>query len=727
MEDALERLTALEPLSRENERLQELVSDSEARFAAIFREAALGIILIDPRGTLAMANPAAARILGVSQNELRGNAICGLWANDELKWLRELLDGERDHFRFERSYERPDGTEVWCSHAVSLIRAATGEPEYALALIEDVTERRQAEEGARRLASEKAARAEAEAARERLAFLAEASVVLSSILDPAAALDKLARLAVPFLGDLCMVDVQDPDGHVKRVSEAARDSSLEARLRARPRVTTRRPGDPVLDVLRSGGTRVVTIEDAAPVSLDDLRHGERPAWLLVVPLTARARNIGAVVIGRSSRDGFSDADVTLAEEFARRAALAIDNARLYQSATEASRLKDEFLAVVSHELRTPLTPILGWAHMLRERKPDAKTLAAGLETIERNARAQARLIEDLLDVSRIISGKLRLDVKPVALAETIQDAVDSVRQAARAKGIERVTWTDANAPRVMGDPTRLLQVVWNLLSNAIKFTPAGGKVEARLTGSRGRAVVQITDTGEGIGAEFLPHLFERFRQAEAATTRKHGGLGLGLSIVRHLVELHGGTVSAASPGRGKGATFTVSLPALEENVDTLAPDQPSPHALAAPVAADRPRLKGMRVLLVDDQPDALDLLAAMLERFGATVTRAASTAEALEKIRQRAPDVLVSDIGMPGEDGYALIRKVRELPAKRGGEIPAVALTAFTRTEDRIRALDAGFQSHVAKPVEAAELAAVVAAVAPRRPARGGRKSRASS
>jgi PAS domain S-box-containing protein len=383
-----------------------------------------------------------------------------------------------------------------------------------------------------------------------------------------------------------------------------------------------------------------------------------------------------------------------------------------QELSRVNRLKDEFLATVSHELRTPLNAILGWATMLRSKQMDEATMNRALETIERNARAQNQLIEDLLDMSRIITGKLRLKVRPVVLVTVIEAAIDSIRPAAEAKNIRIQSLLDPAADPVSGDPDRLQQVFWNLLSNAVKFTPKGGRVQVRLERINSHVEVTVSDTGQGINPEFLPYVFERLQQADSTTTRAHGGLGLGLAIVRHLVELHGGSVDAASTGEGKGATFTVNLPItifrLPTGGERVHPTVGGPGPLT-----NAPRLDGVKVLIVDDEADAREMLALLLRQSGAEVMTAASAAEALAVFTQDTaeckPDVLVSDIGMPGEDGYMLIRQVRALAPEQGGKIPALALTAYARTEDRIKALSSGFQFHVPKPIEPAEFITVVA------------------
>jgi hypothetical protein len=393
--------------------------------------------------------------------------------------------------------------------------------------------------------------------------------------------------------------------------------------------------------------------------------------------------------------------------------------RTYISDLEAARaeaervgqMKDEFLATLSHELRTPLNAIVGWSQIIRAAPQHAEDVAEGIEVIERNARAQTQIIEDLLDMSRIINGKLRLDVQRVDLATVIRAAADTVSPAADAKGIRLQLVLDPLASPVSGDPNRLQQVFWNLLSNGIKFTPRGGRVQVLLERINSHLEVSIIDTGEGIEPEFLPLVFDRFRQADATTTRRHGGLGLGLAIVKQLVELHGGSIRAKSPGRGKGATFVVILPLtiLHPDSEPL-PPRHHPSAPAIPLTmGDCAKIEGVRVLVVDDEADARELLRRLLMDCNAIVTVAATAQEALALLESERPDVLVSDIGMPGEDGYTLIQRVRALGEGYGGRTPAIALTAYARPEDRVKAMVAGFQQHLSKPVEPAELIAVVA------------------
>ena len=389
-------------------------------------------------------------------------------------------------------------------------------------------------------------------------------------------------------------------------------------------------------------------------------------------------------------------------------------------AEDANRHKDEFLATVSHELRTPLTAILGWAAMLNSGGMRGEATRNALEAIERNARAQAGIVNDILDVSRVITGKFHIDPQPVDLAPLVRSSVNALHPAAAAKGIAISVSLDQSAGLVAGDPDRLQQITWNLLSNAIKFTPEGGSVEVSLRRADSYLELGVSDTGIGISGEFLPHVFERFRQADSSITRAHGGLGLGLSIVRHLAELHGGTVRAESPGVGRGASFTVRLPAASARGSLALP--PGGDGAAGlvraggdgDVTADAPDLTDLRVLVVDDEPDTLEVICAVLNRHGAEVRAAGSSGEALKALAGWRPDVLVSDLGMPDEDGFALIGKVRSLAPGRGGDVPAAALTAYVRDEDRRRALAAGFQTHIAKPVDPAALAAAVAGLAKR-------------
>ena len=380
-------------------------------------------------------------------------------------------------------------------------------------------------------------------------------------------------------------------------------------------------------------------------------------------------------------------------------------------AEEADRLKDEFLATLSHELRTPLTSILGWASMIRTGEVEGSNATRAIETIERNARSQARLIDDLLDVSRIITGNLRLDMHPLNLAPIVEAALDALRPTADVKGIKLQTRFVPAQCLVKGDPNRLRQVIWNLLSNAIKFTPRNGSVSIDLTCVESTARLTVGDTGDGISPEFLPYVFDRFRQAEGSISRKQGGLGLGLAVARHLVELHGGTIRAESDGLGTGAVFTVDLPLAQERRDPARAEERRREVERRRSRLGAVRLDGVHVLLVEDDDDSRKLLGAMLKRYGARITSTKSAAEALRVFEGELPDVLVSDIGMPDQDGYELVRKLRALPPEKGGNTPAIALTGYASRKDKERALSSGYQQHMAKPIEQADIVKAIAAL----------------
>ncbi|HEU0199074.1 MAG TPA: ATP-binding protein [Burkholderiaceae bacterium] len=486
--------------------------------------------------------------------------------------------------------------------------------------------------------------------------------------------------------------------------------------------------------------RAVRYDDVAgDAGVGDLapRFGMAPEQLqirsyLAVPVVSRSGVlIGGLCLGHPEPAMFTERIERMVTGIAAQAAIAIDNAHLYEDLKRVaqererlfqaerrahaelervSRVKDEFLATLSHELRTPLTAILGWAKVLQTKVDDQATVATGLEVIARNARAQAQLIEDLLDMNRIVSGKVRLDVQPITLARVIEAAVESVRPSADAKGLRLRTILDPAAGPVAGDPNRLQQVVWNLLTNAVKFTPKGGHVDVLLERVNSHVEVTVHDSGAGIAPLFLPQVFEPFRQADSSTTRTHAGLGLGLSIVKQLVELHGGTIAAKSEGEQRGATFTIRLPLAPVRAE---PDREHPaSAQEATFDLAAVRLDGVRVLVVDDEPDARQLIKQVLLQSRAEVVTAASAAEALRLVRVERPDIVVSDIGMPEKDGYQFMREMRGLPIGEGGGIPAIALTAFARSEDRTRAMMAGYQVHIAKPIEPAELLATVASLA---------------
>jgi len=449
-------------------------------------------------------------------------------------------------------------------------------------------------------------------------------------------------------------------------------------------------------------------------------NGLRPQTSLAVPMAVMGRIIGTIEVQSYERAAYTQEHVTAMIMAANLTAVAIENVRLLkresnarEAAEESNRLKDEFLATVSHELRTPLTAILGWSRLLEEGSLDDQVANQAIESIRRNAKAQARIIDDILDVSRIITGNLFFELYPVELAPVIEAAINAVRPTADAKGV-RIDMEFDSAPLVVsGDANRLQQVIWNLISNAVKFTENGGRVTLGLHQVRSSVEIKVADTGQGISPEFLPYVFDRFRQADSTTTRQHGGLGLGLAIARHLVEIHGGTIRAESPGKGKGATFTLKLPLVDCGDKASLLDTTE---IVIPESTYQPRqlLSGLHVLVVDDDVDTLELMATALKSRQATVTAVSSAVDALIAIKANRPDVLISDIAMPDEDGYALIEKVRSLDHGEEQTIPAVAITAYAKDEDRERALSSGFQIYLPKPVELTELVSVIARAARR-------------
>ena len=434
----------------------------------------------------------------------------------------------------------------------------------------------------------------------------------------------------------------------------------------------------------------------------------------ISPLSHEGRVIGTLTIVEDVTERVAR-EAELQAQVEERSRLLSSEKLARNEAERANRLKDEFLATISHELRNPLNAILGWAHMMRLGKLTAANTERAVETIYRNAKSQSQLVADLLDVSRIISGKLRLDVRTVDLISIVTAAVDSIRPAADAKSIRLQTMLDPAAGPITGDADRLQQIVWNLLTNAVKFTPKGGRIGVKVQRIDSHVEIVVSDSGLGINKEFLPYVFDRFRQADASSTRLHGGLGLGLSIVHQLVDLHGGTVRVHSEGEGKGATFTITLPFVGVVTSSEEPEAVHPTPSDEVLSFDGlPSLQGLRILVVDDEPDTRELIQEVLQECGADVITSPSAADALIAIEQHQPDILISDLGMPDEDGYSLISKIRALPAEQGGLIPAAALTAYARAEDRMRVLRSGFQFHLPKPVDSAELVTVVASLAGR-------------
>ncbi len=538
-------------------------------------------------------------------------------------------------------------------------------------------------------------------------LLAKASSVLVSSLDSRTTLTNLAKLLVPTLGDCCFFDIVGTDGLLRRLAchhhnlNVCQQQDLSY---CQNIVLSLNCDHPVTQVLSSGKSLLVKtvtsdwIKSIAPEEEQQqfFQRVQPQSWI-TVPLMARHRKLGTVTFCLSSPNPhhYTEADLALAEELAYRAALALDNAQLYQHAQDANRIKDEFLAVLSHELRSPLNPILGWTKLLQSRQFDAKTTTKALETIERNAKLQTQLIEDLLDVSRILRGKMVLNVATVCLKSTIEAALETVRLAAEAKNIKIETFFAPDVGYLSGDSGRLQQIIWNLLSNAVKFTPDQGTVQVYLKKIDHQVEITVKDNGRGINREFLPFVFDCFRQEDGTTTRQFGGLGLGLAIVRHLCELHGGTVRVESEGEGLGATFIVHLPIKETACQGLS---------ISPSFSTLINLKDIRILTVDDERDMRELIKVILEPFGATVVTATSASEALQVWDQFKPHLLICDIGMPNIDGYMFLQTIRRKSLEEGGQIPAIALTAYAGEFNQRRALNAGFQKHFSKPINPEDL-----------------------
>jgi PAS domain S-box-containing protein len=547
-------------------------------------------------------------------------------------------------------------------------------------------------------------------AEEASVFLADASALLTESLDPETILTRLAALAVPRLADWCAIDVAPENGPHRRVVIAHRDAEQAAMIAEIDRSYPLPAAvDPIAQVIRTGRTQY--LESIHPAYIESLAQDERHleiirtlglrSWI-IAPIVSGGRVYGALsfVLAESGRR-FESRDLPFVEDLAARVGVAVHNAALYVEAQAANKAKDEFLATLSHELRTPMTAILGWARMLEMGDLDPVLVREGIQAIARSAKTQAQLIEDILDVSRITLGKLHLKIADVDVNEIVSNAVDAVNAPAAVKSIAIDATFDTRQPHVSGDANRLQQVVWNLMNNAVKFTPNNGRVKVSVEGGETHVRIRVTDTGVGIAPEFLPHVFDRFRQADSTTTRRFGGLGLGLAIVRQITEMHRGAVDVASDGIGHGTTFTVTLPVLPEGA----------QANSAQSNDVMPDLHTADILVVDDDPDARRFIAAALQRAGATVREAESASAALTAIRARTPRVLVSDVAMPERDGFELLADVRNVLAIDETRMSIIAITAFGGPDDRERILAAGFQRCIVKPADPVDLARVVAEV----------------
>ena len=640
--------------------IPQIASNEEAQafLAAIIASSDDAIISKDLTGVVRSWNQSAERIFGYTADEMVGKPITVLFPPDRLEEEAEILArlqrGERvDHFETIRL--RKDGTPITVSVTISPIR------DHRVMIV-----------GASKIARDITGNVELEGKFKAIIASSDDAIISKNL-----------------------------DGIVQSWNPAAeRMFGYTAEEMIGKSITMLFPPDRL---------------DEEPKILEQLRRGQRVDHFETVRLRKDGTSVDVSVtispvkdptgriigVSKVARDVTSikrilqEREELLARETAARA-----------EAERASQLKDDFLATLSHELRTPLNAILGWATLLRmEGACTPEEFEQGIEIIERNAHAQAELIEELLDMSRIINGKLRLDVQPVDLLTVISDAIESIRPAAEAKGIRLVKVLDPKAAAISGDPNRLQQVLWNLLTNAVKFTSAEGRVQVFLRRAGSHVEISVSDSGQGISADFLPHLFDRFSQADTSMSRQHGGLGLGLALVKSLTELHGGIVKASSAGPGQGAMFVVSLPLRGVQFDEA--ERVLTPAPAAAAAGPRPDLSGFHVLVIDDEADARALIQHILTKCNATVTTASSAAEGREAIKQHHPDMILSDIGMKDEDGYEFLAKLRQLSDADGGNTPAVALTAFARSEDRRRSLLAGFQMHLPKPIESAELLAV--------------------
>jgi PAS domain S-box-containing protein len=719
-EDELLRAVALQNMQSimaARQRAEEKVAESAAVMRATLEASTDGILAVDGTGRITHFNRQYLELVGASRDATEGashQAMARAMAN-QLRWPQAFIE-RIDEIYASAPAETHDVVEFADGRVIERYSRAQhieGRGVGRVWTFRDVTQRRRAEEALR------------EETR-RLEIINRTGASLASTLE----LDRLVQTLVDAATQLAGAqfgaffrNVARPDGSVYQLYALSGARREDFDKLGHPRATAvfgptfRGEG-----IVRSDDiTRDPRYGRSAP------HFGMPPGHLavrsyLALPVKSQSGEVlGGLFLAHSQPGVFTDKSEKLIASIATQAAVAIDNAGLYEreraaraQAEHMSALKDEFLATLSHELRTPLGAILGWAQVLRRRAVVSETeLKEALDVIERNARVQTQLIEDLLDMSRITSGKVRLDIQPVEPVAFIEAAMETVRPAADAKGVRMEKVLDPAAGPISGDPHRLQQVVWNLLSNAIKFTPRGGKIQVVLERVNSHVEIAVADTGMGIKPDFLPHIFERFRQADGSTTRSHGGLGLGLSIVKSLVELHGGSVRVQSAGEDRGTTFSIALPLT---VLRQGGSEPRLHPNAAPASSPflPADLNGLSVLIVDDHDDARHLLSRVLGECGARVFAAGSAAEALAMVAKEHPDVMVSDIGMPGADGYELLRRVRDLGEGRGGRLRAIALTAFARTEDRTRALRAGFLAHVAKPVDPSELVATIATVAGR-------------
>jgi PAS domain S-box-containing protein len=682
-----------------------VVENLELRhFAKIVESSDDAIVSKDLNGTIRSWNRSAERMFGYTCDEAIGRSIRMIVPADlqaeEDNVLARIRSGQMvDHFETRR--RRKDGTEIQISLTVSPIFDDDGHVIGASKIARDITDRMRLRSAAAEHSWTTLKVSEVGAT---VASSLDQETIVQRVTDIATALTR-AEFGAFFYN---LIDPQSGNTYtLYTLSGAPKEAFAHF---PHPRVTD--IFDPTFH-----GHGVVRLDDVTT----DPRYGQTPphygmpeghlpvrSYLAVPVKSLSGEVLGGLFFGHATPGMFTVQHEQLVTGIAGWASLALENSRLYSMARDADRLKDEFLAVLSHELRTPLSAIVGYARLLRGGLLTGDKARRGLETLERNANSLTQIVEDVLDVSRIISGKLQLDIKPIDMGVLARNAIATVQPAADAKGIQLQAHVDASLGLTSGDPDRLQQVMWNLLANAVKFTPRDGRVDLRLERQGSHIEISVSDTGIGIAPDFVPHVFERFRQADASTTRKTGGLGLGLSIVRHIVEMHGGTVEAFSEGEDRGATFRVRMP-LNAQVEKRSEARRQKIGERAAALTLLGNLTGINVLAIDDEPDALSLLQLVLESAGATVTTSSSATAALARIDELQPHVLIVDLGMPHMDGFEFIARVRNSTDPVIRDIPAAALTAFARSEDRTKALQSGFELHLAKPVEPSELVASVA------------------
>ena len=708
---ALTRLnTELVVQTARQQQLENALKATNERLAQIFASITDGFCALNQQWQYIYINQKAEQLLEKNQSELMGRSI----------W--EVFPESADSEFYQRCHEvRETGKAIlyegfspflnrWLQN--NIYPSTDGIAIY----LQDITERKQIEaERHQLLQQEQAARVRAELAEQRYAFLCEASAVLASSLSYDTTLVSVAQLTVPFLADFCLIHQLQEDGQLQQVAAVHQNPEKQPwvdELAKHCRTSVVSSHCLLAQVLQTGESQFIPewSDAVAQSAVQDERLRELyrqldPKSVIVLPLQAQEQILGTLLLAfADSNRHYNSADLTLATDLARRAAIAIDNAQLHQQALEADRLKDEFLMTLSHELRSPLNAILGWANILRRQRLDERVIQQAMETIERKAREQVQIIYDLLTTARIVTGKMQLNPVWVDLNSIVEAAIASLRVAIEVKSIQLELRLEASVGPLRGDPKYLQQIIWNLLSNAIKFTPDGGQIKIHLSRVANRAQIQISDTGHGIRSNFLPYVFDRFRQADGSTRRMQAGLGLGLALVRHLTELHGGTVQAQSQGEGQGATFTVLLP-LPTEVSTTGLSLKT-MTRAKELTETQLVLHGLQLLVVEPNPDLREMLLVILEGYGATVTAVSSAEEAVQVLNQFHPNLLISDVEIPNIN--VLMQQVKMLEVERERNIPALALTSRDREGMPSTALAPGFQQHVPKLLDPVELAAVI-------------------